>query len=110
MKPLFSGEMRMQLLNLSDAFEKKTGRRPNPCTTWRWSAKGVKGVKLQVLFVGGTRLTTEEWVQDFIDAVSRVNMAKHEAAPPMQPPRQQERNAEKAAKKLAKRLKPGAAK
>jgi hypothetical protein len=55
--------------------------------------------------VGGTRLTTEEWVQDFIDAVSRVNMAKHEAAPPMQTPRQQERNAEKEAKKLAKRLK-----
>ncbi len=99
----------MQLLNLSDAFEKKTGRRPNPCTTWRWSAKGVKGVKLQVLFVGGTRLTTEEWVQDFIDAVSRVNMAKHEAAPVL-PPRQQELLAEKAAKKLAKRLKPGAAK
>ena len=100
----------MQLLNLSDAFEKKTGRRPPPCTTWRWSSKGVKGVKLQVVFMGGTRLTTEEWVQDFIDAVSRANMEKHEAAPPMQTPRQQERNAEKAAKKLAKRLKPGAAK
>lgn len=99
----------MQLLNLSDAFEKKTGRRPNPCTTWRWSAKGVKGVKLQVLFVGGTRLTTEEWVQDFIDAVSKVNMEKHQAAPVL-PPRQQELLAEKAAKKLAKRLKPGAAK
>jgi hypothetical protein len=99
----------MQLLNLSDAFEKKTGRRPNPCTTWRWSSKGVKGVKLQVVFMGGTRLTTEEWVQDFMDAVSRANMAKHEVAP-MQTPRQQDRNAEQAAKKLAKRLKPGAAK
>ena len=84
----------MQLLNLSDAFEKKTGRRPNPCTTWRWSSKGVKGVKLQVVFMGGTRLTTEEWVQDFMDAVSQVNMAKHEAAP-MQTPRQSELNAEK---------------
>ena len=93
-----------KLIGILDGFESKTGRRPNPCTAWRWSTKGVKGIKLQVLFVGGTRLTTEEWVQDFIDAVSKANMAKHEAAP-MQTPRQQERNAEKAAKKLAKRLK-----
>jgi hypothetical protein len=48
-------------------------------------------------------------VQDFIDAVSKVNMEKHQAAPVL-PPRQQELLAEKAAKKLAKRLKPGAAK
>lgn len=99
----------MQLLNLSDAFEKKTGRRPNPCTTWRWSTKGCKGIKLQVVFMGGTRLTTEEWVSEFIDAVSRVNMAKHEVAP-MQTPRQQEIAAKKSAKKLAKRLKSETAK
>jgi hypothetical protein len=99
----------MKLLNLSDAFEKVTDRRPNPCTTWRWSTKGVKGVKLQVTFMGGTRLTTEEWVRDFIDAVSRANMAKHEVAP-MQPPRQQELAAKKSAKKLAERLGKGGAK
>ncbi len=99
-----------KLLGVLDAFESVTKRRPHPCTAWRWSSKGVKGVKLQVVFMGGTRLTTEEWVQDFMDAVSEVNLSKHQAAPPMQPPRQQELLAEKAAKKLAKRLKPGAAK
>ena len=98
-----------KLIGILDAFELVTGRRPNPCTAWRWSSKGVKGVRLQASFMGGSRLTTEEWVREFIDAVSRANMAKHEVAP-MQTPRQSERNAEKAAKKLAKRLKSETAK
>ena len=102
--------MTNHLLNLPEAFERVSGHRPHLCTLWRWTTKGCKGVKLQIAFLGGKRMTTERWAQDFIDAVSRVNLSKHEAAPPMQPPRQQERNAEKAAKKLAKRLKPGAAK
>jgi len=102
---LFQEDVMSKLEGILDVFERKTGRRPNPCTAWRWSTKGIKGIRLQVIFMGGSRLTTEQWVQDFIDAVSKVNMAKHEAAPPMQTPRQQERNAEKAAKKLAKRLK-----
>ncbi len=101
--------MTNHLLNLPEAFEKVSGRRPNPCTTWRWSTKGCKGVKLQIAFLGGKRMTTERWAQDFIDAVSQVNIAKHEVAP-MQTPRQSERNAEKAAKKLAKRLKSDTAK
>ena len=100
----------VKLIGILDAFEIETGRRPNPCTAWRWSTKGVKGVRLQVSFMGGSRLTTLPWVREFNDAVSRANMEKHEVATPMQTPRQQERNAEKAAKKLAKRLKPGAAK
>ena len=102
--------MTNHLLNLPEAFERVSGHRPHLCTLWRWTTKGCKGVKLQIAFLGGKRMTTERWAQDFIDAVSRANMAKHEAAPPMQTPRQQERNAEKAAKKLAKRLKSGAAK
>ena len=102
--------MTNHLLNLPEAFERVSGHRPHLCTLWRWTTKGCKGVKLQIAFLGGKRMTTERWAQDFIDAVSQVNMAKHEAAPPMQTPRQSERNAEQAAKKLAKRLKPGAAK
>jgi hypothetical protein len=101
--------MTNHLLTLPEAFERVSGHRPHLCTLWRWTTKGCKGVKLQIAFLGGKRMTTERWAQDFIDAVSEVNLSKHTVAP-MQPPRQQERNAEKAAKKLAKRLKPGAAK
>ncbi len=102
--------MHQDLLPLAEAVEKVTGYRPNIVTVWRWSTKGCQGVRLQNTFIGAKRLTTVEWVKQFMDELAVAKLAKHTAAPPMQTPRQQERNAEKAAKKLAKRLKPGAAK
>jgi hypothetical protein len=67
--------MTNHLLNLPEAFERVSGHRPHLCTLWRWTTKGCKGVKLQIAFLGGKRMTTERWAQDFIDAVSQVNMA-----------------------------------
>jgi hypothetical protein len=102
--------MSKDLLPLAEAVEKVTGYRPNIVTAWRWSTKGCQGVRLQNTFIGAKRLTTVEWVKQFMDELAVAKLAKHTVVPPMQTPRQQERNAEKAAKKLAKRLKPGAAK
>ena len=100
-----------EYLTLPDAVERVTGRRPHLSTSWRWATRGCKGIRLQTVCVGVKRLTTIEWVQSFIQALTEQRNAEQLApAPPMQTPRQQERNAEKAAKKLAKRLKSGAAK
>ena len=59
--------MPIQTLSVGAAFEKVAGYRPHPTTSWRYAAKGVRGVVLRTIMVGGRRLTTEEWVADFIE-------------------------------------------
>jgi hypothetical protein len=46
--------------------------RPGLSTVHRWSADGLQGgrVKLRTMKVGGKRLTTEEWLQEFIGALN----------------------------------------
>ena len=40
--------------------------RPTPATLWRWSAKGLNGVKLQTFKVGRSRCTTPAMLATFI--------------------------------------------
>lgn len=54
------------LLPVSTAIEKATGYRPHPTTCTRWTRKGVGGVKLRTVMVGGRPKTTESWVAEFI--------------------------------------------
>jgi hypothetical protein len=93
-----------EYLKLPDAVERVTGHRPHLSTPWRWATRGCKGVRLETVCVGVKRLTTVEWVQSFIQALTEQRNAE-QLTPPVLPPRQQERNAEKSAKKLAERLK-----
>jgi hypothetical protein len=60
-------------LPIPTAVEEKTGYRPHPVTCWRWSKKGIAGVKLQTWMIGGRRLTTLEAVQQFIDSQTKAN-------------------------------------
>lgn len=39
-------------------------------TVWRWSTKGVRGVKLKTQPVGGRRLTYPCWVRQFLAALA----------------------------------------
>jgi hypothetical protein len=41
-------------------------------TIWRWAAKGLKGVRLETVCVGGQRYTTREAVQRFLDSLTAV--------------------------------------
>ncbi len=47
--------------------------RPHLATVWRWAAKGVKGVRLETVVVGGQRFTTAEACDRFI---AQLNGAK----------------------------------
>lgn len=41
----------------------------SPCTVWRWCTCGLRGgIKLWSIRVGGTRLTSHEAIQQFIQA------------------------------------------
>ncbi len=42
----------------------------NPSTVWRWSLRGVRGVKLETLSVGARRFTTCEAFARFVDGTT----------------------------------------
>lgn len=48
-----------------------SGKRPSSATVWRWATKGVRGVRLESLRVGGTLYTTQTWVHEFLLASQR---------------------------------------
>jgi len=42
----------------------------NPSTVWRWSLRGVRGVKLETFSVGARRFTTIEAFGRFVDGTT----------------------------------------
>lgn len=42
----------------------------NPCTIWRWTGRGVKGVRLETFSIGGRRFTTQQAFQRFVAATT----------------------------------------
>ena len=55
----------VDLLSLTDAAHETPGR-PTVRTVWRWSSRGVRGVRLQTLKVGGRTYTSREALQRFL--------------------------------------------
>ena len=41
-------------------------RPPSHQTIWRWTTTGVRGVVLKYVAIGGTRYTSQDWINDFI--------------------------------------------
>jgi len=41
--------------------------RPHIATVWRWMGRGVRGVKLETVLIGGKRFTSADAIQRFID-------------------------------------------
>jgi len=48
------------------------GRRISPSSLHRWRLRGCRGVKLETLLIGGSRTTSEEALQRFFEATTRV--------------------------------------
>ena len=44
----------------------------NPSTFYRWAFKGVKGVKLETVCIGGIRMTSREALERFFQATTRA--------------------------------------
>ncbi len=85
MLPLSPGD---HLLPVPSAIEKATGYRPHPTTCTRWTRKGVRGVKLETVQVGGRPRTTEQAVLDSSAGRPRPSVASLRAiATPLLPRR-----------------------
>jgi hypothetical protein len=63
-----------QVIPLSDAADviprRRQGRKTAVSTLHRWATTGVRGVKLEVLQVGGTRCTSVPALQRFFDRLA----------------------------------------
>lgn len=82
------------LLTISQA-AKSLPMRPNVSTVWRWVQRGVRGVKLDTVLVGGRRYTSKEALQSFIEQSTAAA-----DAPPVRTSRQREASISKAEAEL----------
>lgn len=74
-------------LSLTEAAKVAPGR-PHLATVWRWCQRGVRGVKLETIVVGGRRFTTTEALERFI---ARTTAAANGEPAPIRTPRQRQR-------------------
>jgi hypothetical protein len=49
---------------------RRKGARLNFSTVWRWALRGVHGIRLRTVVVGGTRCTSERWLREFFAALA----------------------------------------
>ncbi len=68
---------------------RRNGQKLDVGTVHRWAARGLNGVKLEYVKVGGTRVTTASALQRFFAALAQLEGG--EAAPPTARQRETER-------------------
>jgi hypothetical protein len=56
-------------------YEKLSGRRPHRSLVWRHAKRGVAGVTLKTVSVGGTLMTTARWIVEHWEAVDAARRA-----------------------------------
>lgn len=62
----------IRLSAAASVVEQITGERPHVATMHRWASRGLRGVKLRCAYAGGHRRTTEQWVKEFFEGVTRA--------------------------------------
>lgn len=76
-----------ELFDLTTARRKRIPRRPNgspvnPSTVWRWIRNGLDGgsgerIKLRVTYVGNRPHVTQEWIDEFFEAITEAKLERH---------------------------------
>jgi len=62
------------LETVRDITYRRSGKRINPCTAYRWIHKGVRGVRLEAVLLAGTWYTTSRAFAEFMLAQTRVRL------------------------------------
>ena len=75
-----------ELVSLRDAAKllprRRAGKRPHVATLYRWTTRGLRGVVLETLQVGGTLCTSREALQRFFERLTaRPACAAHVEEP-----------------------------
>jgi hypothetical protein len=72
--------------------------RVHSSTGWRWVQRGVRGIKLETILIGGRRYTSHEALQRFFE---RTTAAAAGELPPVRTAKQRERDIARAERELA---------
>lgn len=59
---------------------KRNGKPPAPSTIWRWIHSGLHGVRLEVVYIGGTPYTSAEALYRFFAAVTVARTARRRSS------------------------------
>lgn len=86
-----------RLLTIKQA-AKHVPSNPSVSTLWRWVTKGVRGVVLESVLIGGTRLTSEEAIDRFYCDIAAASDGE---PAPTRTPRQRAKAIEAADRELA---------
>lgn len=91
-----------QLLTLSAAARAipgRSGQGVHAATTWRWVRRGVRGIRLETVLIGGIRYTSREALERFFAAITAIANGE---TPPIRTPTQRQRQIEAAERELSR--------
>jgi hypothetical protein len=60
---------------------RRAGRKPHISTLYRWSSRGLRGVTLEIIQIGGTACTSREALQRFFDRLGRAKSVPRRESP-----------------------------
>jgi hypothetical protein len=78
--------------------DRRGGKRPHVSCMYRWAQRGLRGVRLETLQCGGTKVTSLEALQRFFE---RLGAVANGETPPARTSSQRKRATEKADSELA---------
>jgi hypothetical protein len=92
------------LITFSEATSFAPSRHPgcklSTTTIWRWAEHGVRGIKLESVYVGGSRYTSREALARFAAATTAVRQGGTPAPPPVPVPAHRRRDRERVERAL----------
>ena len=77
---------------------RRRGKKPHVATLYRWAQRGVRGVRLETIQVGGTLCTSREALQRFCERLSNPEAARSSA---IRSPAARERAVDRAGRELS---------
>jgi len=78
--------------------DRRGGKRPHVSCIYRWAQRGIRGVRLETLQCGGTKVTSSEALQRFFERLGAVDSGEPQ---PVRTSMQRQRESEKASQYLA---------
>jgi hypothetical protein len=64
----------------------RSGRPVSPATLWRWAAHGLRGVRLEIVRIGGTACTSRQALRRFLADVEAARATTSPEPTPPAPP------------------------
>lgn len=69
-------EKLLRLVKVPADLERRTGKPLNASTVYRWTNRGIAGIKLETILIGGTRYTSAEALNRFFTQSTLAKQGK----------------------------------